>query len=116
MITHYSKKMSLVDENCIVKVVARALSKVANYSSMAFRSNLTLLICSTELRIPANILAFMNIMERRLDLTHFSLSVIASIRLVLVMELGSSFLIARQYLSILNVEKASSYIPYSYHP
>ena len=34
--------MSLVDENCIIKVLARALSEVANYSSMAFRSGLTL--------------------------------------------------------------------------
>ena len=108
--------MSLVDENCIVKVVERALSKVGNCSSMAFRSNLTLSIYSTEPRILANILVFMNIMERRIDLTHFSLSVIASTRLVLVMEPGSSFFIACQYLSILIVEKVSSYIPYSYHP
>ena len=59
--------MSLNDENFIIRVSANALSEISNCSSMAFSKALTSLCWSTEPRIPADILVFMNMMLRRLD-------------------------------------------------
>ena len=71
MIKRVLISLSLVDEDYINKLLARALSEVTNFSSMTFKSGLTLSICSTEPQIPTDILVFMNIKKRRLNLSHF---------------------------------------------
>ena len=61
-----------MEENFIIRVLAKALSEVTNCSLMDFSKSWTLLYYSTEPLIPVVIFVLMNIKLSRLDLFHYS--------------------------------------------
>jgi len=74
----------------MIRVFAKVLSEVMNWSSMALSKSQTFSCWSTEPRIPAEILVLMNLTLSQLDRSHRSYSTMSVGLLSSVIAIGSS--------------------------
>ena len=81
-----------MEENFIIRVLDKALSKVTNCSPMDFSKSWTLSYCSIEPLIPVVIFVLMNNTLSRLDLSHY-LNSSTSAGVLYSVASGSSYLL-----------------------